>query len=151
MQRNLKRETRHTDDSLTALHHLKETKERKQGEILVIQNEIQWSNVLKGEMESKYGDILASEDKLQGAKMVLLNFQKEKFEEQQKELDSYKTKMEYEDEKENLNRQMQEMRVSSGTGLLDLENSTRCLQLGSDFDTSANRQQQPHTRTQQRM
>ena len=72
--------------------------------------------------------------------MELLNFQKEKFEEQQKELDSYKTKMEeYEDEKENLNGQIQEMRVSSGTGLLDLENSTRCLQLGSDFDTSTKR------------
>ncbi len=72
--------------------------------------------------------------------MELLNFQKEKFEEQQKELDSYKTKMEeYEDEKENLTGQIQEMRVSSGTGLLDLENSTRCLQLGSDFDTSTKR------------
>jgi hypothetical protein len=79
-------------------------------------------------------------NKLQGAKMELLNFQKEKFEEQQKELDSYKTKMEeYEDEKENLTGQIQEMRVSSGTGLLDLENSTRCLQLGSDFDTSTKR------------
>ncbi len=72
----------------------------------MIQNEIQWSNALNGEMVSKYGLRM--------------------FEEQQKELDSYKTKMEeYEDEKENLNRQMQEMRVSSGTGLLDLEHSTR--------------------------
>ena len=61
--------------------------------------------------------------------MTLLNFQKEKFEEQQKKLDSYKTKMEeYEDEKENLTGQIQEMRVSSGTGLINLENSTRCLE-----------------------
>jgi hypothetical protein len=45
----------------------------------------------------------------------------------------------------------QEMRVSYGTGLLDLKHSTRCLQLSSDFDTSAQRQQQPHTRTQQSM
>ncbi len=43
--------------------------ESKQGEILMIQNEIQWSSVLKGE-----------------------NLQKEKFEEQQKEVNSYKTK-----------------------------------------------------------
>jgi hypothetical protein len=34
----------------------------------------------------------------------------------------------------------QEMRVSYGTGLLDLKHSTRCLQLSSDFDTSAQRQ-----------
>ena len=68
--------------------------------------------------------------------MELLNFQKEKFEEQQKKLYSYKTKIqEYKDEKVNLNRQMQEMRVSSGTGLFHLENSTRCLQLRSNFDT----------------
>jgi hypothetical protein len=45
----------------------------------------------------------------------------------------------------------QEMRVSCGTGLLDLKHSTRCLQLSSDFDTSVQRQQQPHTRTQQSM
>ncbi len=51
-------------------------------------------------------------------KVLLLNFQKGKFEEQQKKLYSYKTKIEeYKDEKVNLNRQMQEMRVSSGTGL----------------------------------
>jgi hypothetical protein len=51
-------------------------------------------------------------------KVLLLNFQKEKFEEQQKKLYSYKTKIEeYKDEKVNLNRKMQEMRVSSGTGL----------------------------------
>ena len=37
-----------------------------------------------------------------------------------------------------MKRQMQEMQVSSGTGLLDLEHSTRCRQLSSDFDTSAN-------------
>jgi hypothetical protein len=52
---------------------------------------------------------------------------------------TYKTKMEeYKDEKVNLKRQMQETQVSSGTELLDLENSTRCRQLSSDFDTSAN-------------
>ena len=45
---------------------------------------------------------------------------------------------EYKDEKVNLKRQMQEMQVSSGTGLLDLENSTRCRQSSSNFDTSAN-------------
>ncbi len=45
----------------------------------------------------------------------------------------------------------QEIRVSYGTGLLDLKHSTRCLQLSSDFDTSAQQQQQPHTRTQQSM
>ncbi len=45
----------------------------------------------------------------------------------------------------------QEMRFSYGTGLLDLKHSTRCLQLRSDFDTSTQRQQQPHTRTQQSM
>ncbi len=55
---------------------------------------------------------------------------------------TYKTKMEeYKDEKVNLKRQMQEMQVSSGTGLLDLENSTRCRQLSSDFDTSVKRQE----------
>jgi hypothetical protein len=47
--------------------------------------------------------------------------------------------------------QMQEFQVSSGTGLLDLEHSTRCRQLRSDFDTSAKRQERPHTRTQQSM
>ncbi len=45
----------------------------------------------------------------------------------------------------------QEMRVPCGTGLLDLKHSTRCLQLSSDFDTSAQRQHQPHTRTQRSM
>jgi hypothetical protein len=45
----------------------------------------------------------------------------------------------------------QEMRVSYGAGLLDLKHSTRCLQLSSEIDTSAQRQQQPHTRTQQSM
>jgi hypothetical protein len=65
---------------------------------------------------------------------------------------TYKTKMEeYKDEKVILKRQMQEMQVSSGTGLLDLEHSTRCRQLRSDFDTSAIRQERPHTRTQQSM
>ena len=50
-----------------------------------------------------------------------------------------------------MKRQMQEMRASCGTGLLDVKNSTQCLQLSSDFNTSAKRQQQPHTRTQQSM
>ena len=72
------RETKRSDDSLTALHHLKE------------------------EMESKHGEILSLKDKLQGAKTALLDFQnrsREKFEEQQQELESYKTKMEeYKDE-----------------------------------------------------
>jgi hypothetical protein len=45
----------------------------------------------------------------------------------------------------------QEMRVSYGTGLLDLKHSTRCLQLSSEIDTSAQRQQKPDTRTQQSM
>jgi hypothetical protein len=45
----------------------------------------------------------------------------------------------------------QEIRCSSGTGLLDLKHSTRCLQLSSDFDTSDQQQQQPHTRTQRSM
>jgi hypothetical protein len=48
MKRNLTRETRRADDSLTTLHHLKEEMESKQGEILVIQNESQCSNALKG-------------------------------------------------------------------------------------------------------
>ena len=53
MKRNLTRETRHPDDSLTTLHHLKEEMESKQGEIFAIKNEIQWSNAEKEEMESK--------------------------------------------------------------------------------------------------
>jgi len=146
MKRNLSRETRRADDSLTALHHSKETMESKPGEILVKQNEIQWSTALKGEMHSRHGEMLVLQAKLQGAKTALFNFHIEKFEEQQKELDSYKTKREeYKDEKVNLKRQMQEMRASCGTGLLDVKNSTRCLQLSSDFHTSAKRQQQPHT------
>jgi hypothetical protein len=96
--------------------------------------------------------MLVLQAKLQGAKTALFNFHIEKFEEQQKELDSYKTKREeYKNEKVNLKRQMQEMRASCGTGLLDVKNSTQCLQLSSDFNTSAKRQQQPHTRTQQSM
>ena len=56
MERNLTRETRHADDSLTALCHLKEEMKSKhgdivalkneQGEILALKNEIQWSNTL---------------------------------------------------------------------------------------------------------
>jgi hypothetical protein len=65
---------------------------------------------------------------------------------------TYKTKMEeYKDEKVILKRQMPEIQVSSGTGLLDLEHSTRCRQLRSDFDTSSKGQERPHTRTQQSM
>jgi uncharacterized protein Veg len=122
MERNLTRETRRAGDSLTALCHLKEEMESKQGEIvalkieqgeflalqneiqrsnslkdleiLALKNEIQRSNALKEEMESKQGEILSLKDKLQGAKTALFNFHIEKFEEQQKELDSYKTKRE---------------------------------------------------------
>ena len=79
MKRNLTRETRHDEDSLTTLHHLKEEMESKQGEILVLQNESQWSNVLKVETESKHGELLPLKDKLQGAKTVLLNFHKKIF------------------------------------------------------------------------
>ena len=71
-------------------------------EILALKNEIQRSNALKEEMESKQGEILSLKDKLQGAKTTLLDFQnrsREKFEEQQQELESSKTKMEeYKDE-----------------------------------------------------
>jgi hypothetical protein len=123
MQRNLSRETRRADDSLTALHRSKETMESKPGEILVKQNEIQWSTALKGEMHSRHGEMLVLQAKLQGAKTALFNFHIEKFDEQQKELDSYKTKREeYKNEKVNLKRQMQEMRASCGTGLLDVKN-----------------------------
>jgi hypothetical protein len=72
----LTRETRDTDDSLTVLHHWKEEMERKQGEILVLKNEIQWSKFLKEEMESKQGKILTMRDKIQKAKPVLLRFHK---------------------------------------------------------------------------
>jgi hypothetical protein len=54
MKRNLTRETRHSDDSFTTLHHLKEEMESNQGKILVLQNESEWSNALEGDMESKY-------------------------------------------------------------------------------------------------
>jgi hypothetical protein len=65
---------------------------------------------------------------------------------------TYETKMEkYKDEKVILKRQMQDMQLSSGTGLLDLQHSTRCRQLRSDFDTSSKRHERPHTRTQQSM
>ena len=68
-------------------------------------------------MDSKQGEILDLQDKLQGTKTALLDYQsccRAKFEEQQKELESYKTKMEeYKDETVSLKRQIQEMRVSS--------------------------------------
>jgi hypothetical protein len=105
MKRNLTRETRHSDDSFTTLHHLKEEMESNQGKILVLQNESEWSNALEGDMESKYWEILTLKDKLQGSKTTLLNFHKEKLKEQRKEFESYKTKMEeYKDEKVNLKR-----------------------------------------------
>ena len=69
MKKNLTRKTRRTDDS----------------------------PALKEEIESKQGEILTLKDKLQGAKTTLLDFQnrsREKFEEQQQELESYKSKME---------------------------------------------------------
>jgi hypothetical protein len=65
---------------------------------------------------------------------------------------TYKTKMEeYKDEKVILKRQMQDRQFSCGTGLLDLEQCTRCRQLRYDFDTSEKRHERPHTRTQQSM
>ena len=74
---------------------------------------------------------------------------KEKFEDPRKELESSKTKMTgYTNEKVNVKRQIQEIRVSSGTGLINLENSTRCLDY---FDNTAKRQEQPHNRTHQSM
>jgi chromosome segregation ATPase len=113
----------------------------EKGEILAQQNEIQRSNSLK------HLEILALKDKLQESRTTLLDFQnrsKEKFDEQQQELESYKTKMEeYKDETVSLKRQMQEMRVSSGR-LLDLKNSTRCLQLRTNFHNSGEGQEQPH-------
>ena len=82
-------------------------------------------------MESKQGEILALKDNLQRAKTALLGHQnrsREKFEEQQKEMESYKTKMDaYKDETVSLKRQIQEMRVAFGSGLLDLTNSIRRL------------------------
>ncbi len=84
-----------------------------------------------------------------------MDFQKrrrEKYEEQRKELESSKTKMEgFTDENVNVTREMQEMRVSSGTGLINLENSTRCLELSSNFDNMSKRQERPHNRSQQSM
>ena len=94
------------EDSLTALHHVQTEMDKKQREILTLQNEFQRSKTLKEEMDSKQGDFLALQDKLQGTKTELLDFQnpsKEKFEEQRKVLESSKSKMEgYTDEKVNL-------------------------------------------------
>ena len=122
--------------------------ESNHGEILALQNEIQRSNSLK-DLE-----ILALQDKLQETRTTLMDFQnrnKEKFEEQEQKLKSYKTKVEeYKEETVSLKRQMQEMRVSSGR-LLDLNNSTRCLQLRTDFDNSAKGQEQAHTSSRQSM
>ena len=91
--------------------------QKKQGEILALQNELQVSKSLKEEMDSKQGEILALQDKLQGTRTALMDYQnrsRAKFEKQQQELESYKTKMEeYKDETVSLQRQMQEMRVSS--------------------------------------
>lgn len=82
-----------------------------------------------------------------------MDFQKrrrEKYEEQRKELESSKTKMEgCTDENVNVKREIQEMRVSSGTGLINLENSSGCLELNSNFDNMSKRQERPHNRPQQ--
>ena len=96
------RETKRSDDSLTPLHHLKEERESTEGELLALKNELQGSTALKAEMDSQHDEILALQDNLQGATTALLDFQnrsREKFEEQQQELESSKTKMEeYKDE-----------------------------------------------------
>ena len=65
------------------------------------------------DVDSKQGGSPALQDKLQGSKTSLLDNQdpsKEKFEEQRKDLESSKTKMEgCTDENVNVKRQMQEM------------------------------------------
>ena len=84
MKRNLTRETRRADDSLKVLQYVKSEMQKKQREILALQNELQ--KALKKEMDSKSGEILALQDKLQGSKTVLLDYQnrsRAKFEEQQ--------------------------------------------------------------------
>ena len=96
MKRNLMRETKRSDDSLTVLHYLKEEMESKEGELLELKNELQGSTALKAEMDSPHGEILALQDKLQGATTALLDFQnrsRENFAEQQQELELYKTEM----------------------------------------------------------
>ena len=119
--------------------------EKKQGEGPVERDKLQWSKALKEEVDSKQGESSALQDNLQGAGTALLAFQKrrrEKFEEQRKELKSSKTKMEgCTDENVIVKREMQEMRVSSGTGLLNLETFTRCLEVSSNFDNVAKRQE----------
>ena len=117
------RETKRSDDSFTALHHLKEEMESKEGELLALKNEVQGSTALKAEMDSQHGEILALQDKLQGATTALLDFQnrsRENFAEQQQELELYKTKMtELQCEKE-----AQHDRIHSGgygTGLLQVD------------------------------
>ena len=51
MKRNLTREIRRADDSLTALQHLKTEIQKNQGEILALQNELQLSMGLKEMMD----------------------------------------------------------------------------------------------------
>ena len=62
LNRNLTRKTGRADDSLTALHHAQAEMEKNQREILTLQKEFQRSNALKGEMDSKQGEILALQD-----------------------------------------------------------------------------------------
>ena len=77
--------------------------EKKRREIFTLPNEIKRSKVLQEEIDSKQGEILVLQAKLQETKTALLDLQnpsKEKFEEQRKELELHKTKMKgYTDEK----------------------------------------------------
>ena len=67
-------------------------------------------------------------------------------------MESSKAKMEgCTDENVNVKREMQEMRVSSGVGIINLENSSGCLELNSNFDKMTKRQERPHNRPQQSM
>ena len=75
MKLNLTRKTRHSDDSLTSLHHIQTEMEKSQREILTLLNEIQLSRTLEEEMDSNQGEILVIKDKLQGSKTALLDFQ----------------------------------------------------------------------------
>ncbi len=73
-----------------------EDMESKEGEILALKEKLEKANSLKEEMENKQEEILVLKDKLGEAKTTLLvrttllNFSREKFEEQQQELKSYK-------------------------------------------------------------
>ncbi len=106
-------------------------------------------------MESNHGEILALQDKLQGSKTELLNVHKEKFEEQPWQRNWNRIRLRWKRIKMRRWTWRDKCRkcklLPPGTGLLDLENSTRCRQLSSDFYTSVKRQRRPHTRTQQSM